>query len=82
MRKARTNLNSLDNAMNKSTKDIERIIELRLVGKTQAQKMVETSKTIDWIRKKGKGAVERGVEVLIEIEKAIEEENDKLQKEE
>ena len=30
-------------------------------------KMAETSKTIDWIRKKGKGAVERGVEVLIEI---------------
>ena len=61
---------------------MERIIELRLVGKTPAQKIAETSKTIDWVRKKGKGTVERGVEVLVEIEKAIEEENNKLQKEE
>ena len=61
---------------------MERIIELWLVGKTSAQKMLKTSKTTDWIRKKGKGAVERDVEVLIEIEKAIEEENNRLQKEE
>ena len=61
LRKARTNLNGLDNALNKSTKDIERIIELRLVGKTPAQKMAEMSKTISWVRKKGKVTVEWGI---------------------
>ena len=54
LRKARTNLNSLDNALNKSIKDMERIVELRLVGKTSAQKMVETSKTNNWIWKKAR----------------------------
>ena len=76
------NLNSINNDLNKRIKDMERIIELHSVDKTPAKQMMETFKTIDWVRKKGKAAVERGVEVLIEIKKAIEKENNKLQDQE
>ena len=82
LRKVRTNLNSLDSALNKSIKEMIKIIELQLVGKSPTKQMMEMSKIIDWVRNKGKGAVEQGVEVLIEIEKEIKEESNKLQEEE
>ena len=44
--------------------------------------MVETSKNTNWVKTRGKGAAERGVEVLIDIKKAIEEGNNTLQAEE